>query len=195
MDVRHKVIGILGGSFNPVHNGHIMVARYISSHGFVDEVWLTLSPQNPLKNSRLLIDDDDRLAMLRLAVNGTPTLKVCDIELSMPRPSFTIDTLEALSAKHEDCRFKVIIGSDNWQVFDKWRDCQNIIKNFGVIVYPRPGYDVSNINVAGVSFANAPVCEISSTDIRRHIAEGESIDTLVSPKVKQYITEHNLYAV
>ena len=124
-------VGIFGGSFNPVHNGHIALARVIIDHGIADEVWLTLSPLNPLKSgSTELLDDQIRLQMLQLATEGIPGLRVCDIELSLPRPSYTINTLLTLSHMHPGIQFRLVIGSDNMLIFNRWKSNEEIKRSY-----------------------------------------------------------------
>ena len=188
-----KVIGIFGGSFNPVHNGHIMLAQYLAQHSHLDEVWLTLSPQNPLKISNSLLDDNHRLAMLNLAIERYPLLKVCDIELEMPRPSYTINTLDELSRRYPDYRFNVVIGGDNWNIIDRWKDYRRIINEYGVVVYPRPGYELSSTNYSNVVVVDAPLADISSTEIREAFANGKEARHLIPQKVAEYIIKHDLY--
>ena len=186
--------GILGGSFNPVHNGHIALARQVVEAGLADEVWLTLSPLNPLKaQSDELIDDRQRLEMLRLAVEGIPGLRVCDIELYMPRPSYTINTLTTLARRYPTKKFKLIIGSDNWNIFDRWRESQRILDEFGVIVYLRPGYDVERRNVDGLEVVDAPGINLSSTFVRDAIENGRDMNLFLPQGVYKYITDNNLY--
>lgn len=187
-------IGILGGSFNPVHIGHMMLASYMQQFAGFDEVWLTLSPLNPLKaESDELIPDLMRLRMLEAAIGDTKGLNICDIELSMPRPSYTINTLRFLSKRYPGRSFKLIIGSDNWKVFDKWKDADEIKDDFGVVVYPRPGYPVGTIYEDGVDLVNAPVVDISSTFIRKAIARGKDMSYFLPQGVADYINKHNLY--
>lgn len=188
-----KVIGIFGGSFNPVHNGHIMLAQYLAQHSHLDEVWLTLSPQNPLKISNSLLDDNHRLAMLNLAIERYPLLKVCDIELEMPRPSYTINTLDELSRRYPDYRFNVVIGGDNWNIIDRWKDYRRIINEYGVVIYPRPGYELSSTNNSNVVVVEAPLADISSTEIREAFANGKEARHLIPQKVAEYIIKHDLY--
>lgn len=192
---KQPVIGILGGSFNPVHIGHLMLASYLSQFTDLDEVWLTLSPLNPLKvNPEELIPDMERLKMLSIATDGIEGIGVCDIELSMPRPSYTINTLKVLQRRYPRRRFKLIIGSDNWRIFEQWRDYEKILSDFGVIVYPRPGYPVdSNIYEDGVEFVKAPVCNISSTFVRKAIVKGKNMNFFLPPGVYNYIVENKLY--
>lgn len=186
-------IGILGGSFNPVHIGHMILASYLSQWGYVDEVWLTLSPRNPLKDPSELIPDLRRLAMLNIAVKGSDNIDICDIELSMPRPSYTVSTLELLRERNPDKKFKLIIGSDNWRNFDRWREPQKILDEFGVIVYLRPGYPVAKSNVEGLEIANAPLLDISSTFVRQAISRGRDMNYFLPAGVYKYIKDNKLY--
>lgn len=187
-------IGVLGGSFNPVHIGHMMLASYIQQFTDLDEVWLSLSPLNPLKaGSDELIPDLIRLKMLELAIGNTSGLNICDYELSMPRPSYTINTLHYLAKRYPRHNFKLIIGSDNWKIFDQWKDHEAIISEFGVIVYPRPGYPVGTIYDDGVDVVNAPMADISSTFIRKALARGWNINYFLPQGVYDYIIKNNLY--
>ena len=162
--------GILGGSFNPVHNGHIALARQVVEAGLADEVWLTLSPLNPLKaQSDELIDDRQRL------------------ELYMPRPSYTINTLNELSRRHPEIQFRLLIGADNMQIFDRWKASDEILERFSPIVYPRAGYDCPGC-MEMEEFA------VSSTEIRERIRAGLDVNNLVPEQVGIYIREHGLYA-
>lgn len=192
-----QVIGILGGSFNPVHIGHLMLASYLSQFGRLDAVWLTLSPLNPLKAaSNELLPDMQRLKMLQIATAEAHGVGVCDIELSMPRPSFTIDTLRLLARRYPRRRFKLIIGSDNWRIFDKWRDYEAILDEFGVIVYPRPGYEIGTpIYESRAEFVNAPMTNLSSTFVRHALAKGGDMNFFLPPGVYRYILDNGLYGV
>lgn len=186
-------IGILGGSFNPVHMGHLMLASYLTQWGYVDKVWLTLSPLNPLKEKALLLPDIKRLQMLNIATKPISNIETCDIELSMPRPSYTINTLTTLARRYPTKNFKLIIGSDNWRIFDRWRDAQRILDDFGVIVYLRPGYPVENRNVDGLEVVDAPGIDISSTFIRNAIENGRDMNLFLPNGVYKYIMDNNLY--
>lgn len=191
---KKEVIGIFGGSFNPVHIGHMMLASYLTQWGYVDQVWLTLSPRNPLKKDPdELIPDTKRLTMLNIALRGAVNIDVCDIELSMPLPSYTINTLDLLKERYPDKQFKLIIGSDNWAIFDRWRDCHRILDDYGVIVYPRPGYPIEDNHVDGMEAVNAPTVNISSTFIRKAIAKGRDMDYFLPNGVFKYINDHKLY--
>lgn len=189
-----KVIGILGGSFNPVHIGHMMIASFLAQWGYVDQVWLTLSPRNPLKKDPgALLPDMKRLTMLNIAIKGSTNLDVCDIELTMPLPSYTVNTLDLLASRFPDYRFKLIIGSDNWAIFDRWKQAQHILDTYGVIVYPRPGYPIADTNVDGMEIVDAPMANISSTFIRNAIAKGRDMEYFLPNGVHKYIVEHKLY--
>lgn len=187
-------IGIFGGSFNPIHIGHCIVANHIAQHTSVDEVWLNVSPQNPLKEKVDAGMAEHRLKMAALAIQGCERLKVCDIEFQMPVPSYSISTLRKLSDQYPSYRFRLIIGSDNWLIFDKWKDYQEIISEFGVFVYPRPGYEMSGYGLPeNVEFVDAPKIELSSTYIRECRSCGSDLRFLVPDSVKDYILSNNLY--
>lgn len=187
-------IGILGGSFNPVHIGHLMLASYMQQFGGFDEVWLTLSPLNPLKaGSDELIPDLMRLKMLEIAIGTSNGLNVCDYELTMPKPSYTINTLRYLEKRYPRHTFKLIIGSDNWKIFDQWKDHESILSDFGVVVYPRPGYPVGTIYEDGVDVINAPTADISSTFLRKAIARGKDMSHFLPNGVFDYIKQNKLY--
>ncbi len=188
-----ECVGIFGGSFNPVHIGHMMLASYLVQYTSLDRVWLTLSPQNPLKQSDALIPDVQRLAMLELAVKDTDGIEICDIELSMPRPSYTINTLDLLKQRYPDKEFRLIIGSDNWNIFGKWKDHERILSDYGVIVYPRQGYPVENISVDGVEFVDAPMFTVSGTFIRDALKIGHDMNFFLPQGVYKYIMTNKLY--
>lgn len=189
-------IGLLGGSFNPVHIGHMMLASYLQQYAGFDEVWLMLSPLNPLKvNSTELIPDVYRLKMLDMALDDTKGLRVNDIELSMPRPSYTINTLRYLSKRYPQHSFKVIIGADNWKIFQQWKDAEDILSDYGVVVYPRPGYPMGTVYDDRVEVINAPVAGISSTFIRKGIARGKDMTYFLPSGVYEYIKTNRLYGL
>lgn len=187
-------VGVFGGSFNPVHNGHIAVARAAVASGLVDKVLMVLSPLNPLKaNPEELLDDKERLAMLADACRPFSELEACDIELSMPRPSYTIDTLRKLQELNPDDKYRLIIGADNFVIFPKWRDAEDIIARFAPIVYPREGFPMPPAQ-SGFTPLDAPLFPLSSTEIRRRIRHGEPVNDLLPPSVLKYILTHNLYS-
>lgn len=186
-------IGILGGSFNPVHIGHIMIAAYLTQWGIVDRVWMTISPQNPLKDADSLIPDLKRLEMLRIACQGLKNVEICDIELTMPRPSYTIDTLNYLKKRYPSKQFRLVIGSDNWNAFDHWKQGEDILEDFGVIVYPRPGKEVKDMYVDGMDLVHSPSIDLSSTFIRQAVAKGKDVSAFLPAGVYNYIIDNNLY--
>lgn len=188
-----ETIGLLGGSFNPVHVGHMMLASYLAQWGYVDTVWLNLSPRNPLKDPGILVPDLKRLAMLSIAARDARGIDICDIELAMPRPSYTINSLDLLREKYPDIRFKLIIGSDNWRTFERWREPQRILDEYGVIVYLRPGYPIERKAVEGLEIADAPMINISSTFIRDAIARGKDMNCFLPAGVYKYIMDNKLY--
>lgn len=194
--IRKRKIGVLGGSFNPVHVGHILLADYLVQFSTLDEVWLMLSPLNPLKvhDGNNMVSDSLRLDMLEIACSGHAGIIPCAIELTMPRPSYSIDSLGLLSSRYPECEFHLIIGSDNWNIFDRWRDWQTIIRRFRPIVYPRPGYPVDSASVPEhVTLTEAPVFDISSTFLRKAIAEGHDMELFLPSGVWEYIKSNKLY--
>ena len=192
-ELKKETVGILGGSFNPIHMGHLMMAQHLTQWKYVDKVWLTLSPLNPLKEAAGLIPDMKRLAMITIATKGAVDIETCDIELSMPRPSYTIDTLDLLSKRYKNKRFKLVIGSDNWRIFNKWRDHERILDEYGVIVYPRQGYPIDSVYVDGLEVVESPTVNISSTFVRDAIVRGRDMSYFVPQGVYKYIKDNRLY--
>jgi nicotinate-nucleotide adenylyltransferase len=196
-------VGIFSGSFNPVHRGHIALADWFAREGVVDAVWMVRSPLNPLKaaEASLLASDADRLAMLRLAVEGHEHLSVSTIEDDMPRPSYTVLTLRRLREMWPEHEFSLIIGSDNWCRFRRWRCWDDILREFRVVVYPREGYPVTDgptdfAEAREVVIAEAPTYEISSTDIRRSLLSSpDEAAAMLDARVRAYILQHGLYGV
>lgn len=166
------------GSFNPIHVGHVGLAEWVlENRTDIEELWLVVSPQNPFKQDKFLYPDADRLEWARRAVKNNPKIKVCDIEMSLPKPSYTITTLDALKAKYPDYHFKILIGGDNLPTFNKWKDYERILSEYGVMVYPREGSDLSENNLPNVEILHgAPLFPISSTQIREKIAAGAKIE-------------------
>lgn len=192
-------IGIYSGSFNPIHIGHIALCDYLVSQDVVDEVWLIRSPLNPLKVGSTLAPDADRQAMLELAIEGHQGLSTCTIEDELPRPNYTINTLKALAKQYPEHEFHLIIGADNWLIFDHWRAWEDILEDYHLIVYPRTGSLLPKEPVIGgrhyenVRFVNAPLYDLSSTEVRQCIARGEEPKDMIDPKVWNYIQHTGLY--
>ncbi|MCC8071116.1 MAG: nicotinate-nucleotide adenylyltransferase [Bacteroidales bacterium] len=194
--MKQRQIGIFGGTFDPIHNGHTMLASYLAQWGPLDEVWLMPSRINPLKEAKGAAGatTQERVEMVEIAISSEPRLSCCLLELEMPSPSYTINTLDALSARYPDAHFRWIIGSDNWQIIDRWRAYQRIISQYGLIVYPRPGYDIEPSALPPqVAVVTAPTFEISSTWIRQAIAEGKNLNLFLPSGVYDYIQRHNIY--
>ena len=177
-------VGILGGSFNPIHRGHIALARQLLTAAALDEVWLMVSPQNPLKQDTDLLDDHLRLLMAHTALQHEPRLQASDFEFSLPRPSYTWNTLQALSEHHPQHRFALIIGADNWLIFHRWYRHHDILSHYPVIVYPRKDSPVDPSTLpTGVTLVNTRRHNVSSTEIRRRIRQGLPIDRLVPKSI------------
>ena len=190
-------IGIFGGSFNPIHTGHAIIAQHIIGSGLVDQLWMMVSPVNPLKagNARQ-VADTDRLRMVEMVTRHIKGVEPSAFEFSMPRPSYTIDTLNALQEKFPDDEFYLVTGADNWQIFDKWRNSEEILAKYHLLVYPRLGYEV-NIPERlkdRVTLVDAPIIELSSTQIRERLANGQSVRYYVPDEVLGYIERNNLYS-
>lgn len=188
-------IGIFGGSFNPIHTGHAILANYIIQNTDIDQLWLMVSPQNPLKDEYNKSYDIHRIRMTEMVSSRLEDVITSGFEFSLPYPSFTINTLDALAAKFPNDSIKLIIGADNWLIFNKWKDYEKIIDQYGLIVYPRNGFDVTiDEKYAGkVTFVDAPVIEISSTYIRQQLKAGNDMSFFLPDDVYRYILKNRLY--
>ena len=188
------IIGVYGGSFDPIHTGHAMLANFMAQCNVVDEVWIMVNRKNPLKSHSAFATDVQRLEMVRMVVADCKNVKVTDIEMTLPVPSYTYDSLCELKKLYPHHNFKIIIGSDSLLDFYKWKKVENLIKEFGVIVYPRPGYPLPEKQPDGMTFlSGAPEISISSSLIREYIASGWNINYFVPLCVSEYINMHNLY--
>ena len=186
-------IGLFFGSFNPIHHGHLMVASFIANHTELQQVWLVVSPQNPLKAQSSLLNEYDRLHLAQLAIENDAQLKVSDIEFKLPKPSYTIDTLTYLQEKYRQHQFYVIMGSDSFQNLPKWKNFEALVKNYQFIVYRRPGFDITEKYGADVTYLEAPMLELSATLIRNNCKEGITIRYLVPEDVRLEIERNNYF--
>jgi nicotinate-nucleotide adenylyltransferase len=186
-------IGLFFGSFNPIHVGHLIIASYVANNTEVDQVWLVISPQNPLKKVNTLLNEYHRLHLVQQAVEGDPLLKWSDIEFKLPKPSYTIDTLTYLSEKYPHHEFSIIIGSDSYKNIKRWKNWEQLVNTFRFFVYQRPGFANEHNSLETVHFLNAPLLDISATLIRDLIKNGKSIRYLVPDKVLQEIESNNYY--
>lgn len=190
-----KRVALFGGSFNPIHLGHLALAREVVSRGLADETWLMVSPHNPLKPSADLLDETLRFEMACIATADQPAVRASDFEFSLPRPSFTWRTLEALRLSHPDTQFVLLVGADNWACFNRWANYEEILQSTPIIIYPREGYEVEENKLpAGVTLLNPErLYPFSSTDIRRAFREGADVSRMLPPAVEAFIRRRGLY--
>ncbi len=200
-----KNIGLYFGTFNPVHVGHLIIANYMAYYTNLDEVWLVVSPQNPLKEKDSMLADYHRLSLVRVAIENNPKLKASNIEFDLPKPSYTINTLTYLKEKHPGYNFGLIMGEDNLRTFHKWKNHDQIINNHFLYVYPRilteqeknketEASNASNLeNHKKVVFCDAPVMKISSSFIRKAIKEKKDVTYLLTDSVAKQVKEMHFY--
>lgn len=200
-------IGLYFGTFNPIHVGHLVIANYMADFTDLDEVWLVVSPQNPLKKKNSLLEDYHRLAIVREGIEGNDKLRASDIEFSLPKPSYTINTLVYLKEKHPNHQFSLIMGEDNLRTFHKWKNHEIILENHDLYVYPRvltlqeelemkENGPISNNNFEereNIHMCDAPVMKVSSSFIRQAIKDGKDVSYLLTEAVHKYVDEMNFY--
>jgi len=190
----NKKIGLFFGSFNPIHIGHLIIANYMANFTELDEVWFVVSPQNPFKEKKSLGNMYDRFEMVNLAIEGSEKFRASDIEFNLPQPSYTIDTLIYLQEKYPNRDFVLIMGEDNLVGFTKWKNADIILRDYRIIVYPRPGYDGGELkNHPSVTMTDTPVMELSSTFVRKAIKENKNIKFFTPDKVVEFIDKKGLY--
>lgn len=187
--------GIFGGSFNPIHTGHAVLLSWLARNAGLDRIWIMVSPQNPLKDGNSNVADTHRLRMAEMVASRIEGITTSAFEFTLPRPSYTYATLRALQEKFPDDEFALIIGADNWLLFDRWRNHEEILARHRIIIYPRRGYDIDAASLPhGVTYlAEAPMIEISSTEVRRLLTEGGNPSFLLPDEVLAFILHHNLY--
>ena len=189
-----KKVGLYFGSFNPIHLGHLAIANYIVEFTEIDQLWFVVSPHNPHKKKASLLNDFDRLDMVRIAIGEDERFDVCDIEFFLPKPSYTVDTLTYLTERNPSCRFKIIMGSDNLNNFHKWKNYETITDNYGIIVYPRPGFSPEEYkSYPDITITDAPRMDISSSFIRKAIGNGKDIRHFLPYEIWKYIDKKGFY--
>ena len=186
-------IGLYFGSFNPIHIGHLIIANHILNETELQKVWFVISPHNPFKKSESLLNEYDRFHLVQRAIEGDDRLKASDIEFNLPKPSYSVHTLAYLSEKYPAYQFTIIMGSDGFQNLGKWKNAEVIIRDYPIVIYKRPGFEIANTMGAKVQVMNAPLLEISATHIRELIKEGKSIKYLVPPGVEEEISTFNFF--
>lgn len=198
-----KSIGLYFGTFNPIHVGHLIIANHMVQNAGLDQVWFVVTPQNPLKPKASLLADYHRLALVRIAVDDNPNIEASNVEFDLPQPSYTIHTLVSLSEKYPDYNFTIIMGEDNLNTLQKWKNYEQILNNYAILVYPRVESD-ENLSVntesrsplldlENVTMIDAPLMKLSASFIRRSIKEGKDVRYLLTEKVVKYIDEMNFY--
>jgi nicotinate-nucleotide adenylyltransferase len=188
-------IGLYFGTFNPIHTGHLIIANHVAENSSLDQIWLVVTPHNPLKKKSTLLDDHHRLQMVFLATEDYPKLKPSDVEFRLPQPNYTVNTLTHLQEKFPMHEFSLIMGEDNLNSLHKWKNYQVLLQNHDIFVYPRINAEVITADIANaarIHRVDAPIVEISSTFIRNSVKEGKSIRPLLPEKVWQYMV-HNLF--
>ncbi len=187
-------IGLFFGSYNPIHTGHLIIANYMANYTSLNEVWLVVSPHNPLKSKSDLINTYDRLEMARLATEQSTRIRVSDIELKLPQPSYTIDTLTHLKERYPEHEFILIMGSDNLNTLKKWKNYELILRDYEVIVYPRPGEITGEFrDHPKITITDTPQMELSATFIRKAIKEKKNVDYFIDERVRDFIESKGLY--
>nr|WP_262904557.1 nicotinate (nicotinamide) nucleotide adenylyltransferase [Hymenobacter lucidus] len=185
---------MLFGSFNPIHTGHVILAHFMATHTDLDAVWLVVSPQSPFKVGHEMLGERERFELVSLAIQNNDRLRALDVEFAMPKPSYTIDTLDELRRRYPDHRFVLLMGEDNLPGLPRWKQSDRILAENAVYVYPRPGVDATDVNAhPGVKVVEAPLLDISATFIRDCIRAGKSIRYLVPEAVEGYIMEKGFW--
>ena len=186
-------IGLYFGSFNPIHIGHLIIANHVLNETSINKIWFIVSPQNPFKESKTLLNEFDRLHLVRLATQDDNRIRCSDIEFNLSKPSYTSNTLAFLSEKYPEHQFSIIMGSDSYQNLGKWKNYKAIINNYPVYVYKREGYEIKKTFDKEAVTLNAPIIQISASQIREHIKSAKSIRYLVPEIVREEIESRKFY--
>jgi nicotinate-nucleotide adenylyltransferase len=186
-------IGLYFGSFNPIHTGHLIIASFIANNTLLEQVWLVISPQNPLKKSNSLLNEHHRKHLIDLSIEGEKKLKTSNVEFKLPKPSYTIDTLTYLSEKYPQHHFSIIMGSDSFSNIKRWKNYEVLLKNYPIYIYERPGFRIPGTPDPNITILRAPLLEISSTHIREMVHLKKSIRYLVPDIVKEEIERQQYY--
>jgi nicotinate-nucleotide adenylyltransferase len=189
-------VGLYFGTYNPIHIGHLIIANHMAEFADLDQVWMVVTPHNPLKKKTTLLDDHQRLQMVYLATEDYPKINPSDIEFKLPQPNYTVNTLAHLHEKYPTHDFSLIMGEDNLKTLHKWKNYEVILDRYDIYVYPRISEEEENKEMKAhprVHIIDAPIVEISSTFIRNSIKQGKNIQPLLAPKVWDYIDHNNFY--
>ena len=186
-------IGLYFGSFNPIHNGHLIIANHVLNNTDIEQVWFVVSPQNPFKQNHGLLNEYHRLHLVQTAIAGEKNMMAVDIEFKLPRPSYTIETLTYLDEKYPDHDFSIIMGSDSLENIEKWKNGEVIVKRYRICVYERLHHPIKEINGSTIVELKAPLIEISASQIRKIIREGKSIRYLLPDSVRDEIEQSGYY--
>jgi nicotinate-nucleotide adenylyltransferase len=187
-------VGLFFGSFNPVHVGHMIIANFMATQTGLEEVWMVVSPHNPLKPKKTLARDHDRLHLVRLAIGDNPKLKASDVEFGLPQPSYTVDTLSYLKEKYPTRQFALIMGGDNLATLHKWKDYELLLRDHEIFVYQRPSHDLGDLQQhPSIKIVEAPLMQISASYIRNCLKAGQSVQYLVPDAVYRYLEEVAVY--
>jgi nicotinate-nucleotide adenylyltransferase len=189
-------IGLYFGTFNPIHTGHLIIANHMAEYSGLEQIWMVITPHNPLKNKDTLLDDYQRLQLVFLATEDYPKIKPSDIEFKLAQPNYTVNTLAHLQDKYPEHVFSLIMGEDNLKSLHKWKNYDVILQNHEIYVYPRISSELQNSTLKNhpkIHFIDAPIVEISSTFIRANIKNRKNVQPLLPSKVWEYIDHNNLY--
>lgn len=179
--------GIFSGSFNPVHIGHLALANWLCEFAGLDEVWFVITPHNPLKDRSNLMDDQLRYELVEASIAGYPKFKASDFEFTLPQPTYTIDTLRALEKTYPDRQFHFIMGADNWASIRRWKESDQLITHYPILIYPRKGYEIHILSdIPSIRKADAPLMEISSTFIRESLKAGKDVRFFLPEAIRNH---------